>query len=222
VRAQHPDLRTDRRDSTFPAPCEPALQAAAQADAVKNGGGVVYFPAGTYAFANNISLSSGVLIRGAPVNGAQAKNGKNPGNLLPTTVFTCPNRMHQGIWNFAPDAANLGVVNVLLDQCAVMLWPSLKTNSFSPMMSAWWFGASDINGSESGGPEDHPSPRPSLSSASSPVAACLPVGSNKIVMGNYVRDVSLGQSLLAPSSGNVYPYGAWAEGKRGETFCVPV
>lgn len=25
-------------------------------------------------------------------------------------------------------------------------------------------------------------------------------------MGNYVRDVSLGQSLLAPSSGNVYPY----------------
>ena len=123
-------------------------QAAAQADAVKNGGGVVYFPPGNYVFANNISLSSNVLIRGAPVGNQQAKNGKNPGNLLPTTVFTCPNRMHQGIWNFDADATNLGVVNILLDQCAVMLWPSLKTTSYSPMLSNWWFSASDINGSE--------------------------------------------------------------------------
>lgn len=33
------------------------LQAAAQADAVKGGGGVVYFPPGTYSFANNSALS---------------------------------------------------------------------------------------------------------------------------------------------------------------------
>ena len=95
------------------------FQAAAQADAVKNGGGVVFFPAGSYAFASNISLASNVLIRGAPVNGAQAKNGKNPGNLNPTTIFTCPNRMHQGIWNFGAADSNIGVVNVFLDQCAV-------------------------------------------------------------------------------------------------------
>ncbi len=120
----------------------------AQADALKNGGGVVYFPAGTYNFANNISLESNVLIRGAPVNGQQAKSGKNPGNLSPTTIFACPNRMHQGIWNYQPNATNIGVVNIYLDQCAVMFWPSLKTTSYSPMMSSWWFSASDINGSE--------------------------------------------------------------------------
>lgn len=32
----------------------------------------------------------------------------------------------QGLWNFDPDATNLGIVNVLMDQCAIMLWPSLK------------------------------------------------------------------------------------------------
>lgn len=90
-----------------------------------------------------------MLIRGAPVNGQLAKNGKNPGNLNPTTIFTCPNRRHQGIWNFDADATNLGVVNVFLDQCAVMLWPSLKTTTYTPMLSSWWFSASDINGSES-------------------------------------------------------------------------
>jgi hypothetical protein len=124
------------------------LQASAQADAIKAGGGVVYFPPGTYNFANKISLASNVLIRGASVGGQLAKDGKKPGNLMPTTIFECPNRLHQGIWNFAPDATNIGVVNVLLDQCAVMFWPSLKSNSFSPMMSSWWFGASDIYGSE--------------------------------------------------------------------------
>ena len=155
--------------------------AAAQAAAVAGGGGVVFFPAGTYAFASNISLASGVVIRGAPTAARARGAGAAPGPLAPTTVFECPNKKHQGIWNFAPDAANLGVVNVLLDQCAVMLWPSLVTSSFSPMMSAWWFAASDIAG----------------------------MGRNKIVLSNVVRDVSLGQSLLAPKPldvENVYPY----------------
>jgi len=111
--------------------------AAAQADALKAGGGVIFFPAGTYAFSKNISIASNIVIRGAPVGGAQAKNGKNPGSLSPTTVFQCPNRLHQGIWNFDPQATNIGVVNILLDQCAVMFWPGLKTKSYEPMMSSW-------------------------------------------------------------------------------------
>ena len=154
-----------------------AAFAAAQAAAVATGGGVVFFPAGTYAFKLNISLASNIVIRGVP-DARPAKAGKSPGSLAPSSVFACPNRAHQGIWNFDPRAANLGVVNIFLDQCAVMLWPGLKTSSFSPMMSMWWFSASDITG----------------------------MGSNKLVLGNVVRDVSLGQSLLGPKHNNVYPY----------------
>jgi hypothetical protein len=151
--------------------------AAAQAAAVAGGGGVVFFPAGTYAFASNLSLASNVVIRGAP-DARPAKAGKAPGPLAPASVLSCPNRAHQGVWNFDPRATNLGVVNLLLDQCAVMLWPGLATRAFSPMLSAWWFSATDIEG----------------------------MGSNKLVMGNVVRDVSLGQSLLGPKHRNVYPY----------------
>lgn len=150
---------------------------AAQAAAVAGGGGVVFFPAGKYAFARNLSLASNVVIRGAPAAGA-AKSGKAPGALAPTTVFECPNRAHQGIWNFDPAATNIGVVNILLDQCAVMFWPGLVTSAFEPMLSMWWFSATDVRG----------------------------MGSNKLVLGNVVRDVSLGQSLLGPKYKNVYPY----------------
>jgi hypothetical protein len=151
--------------------------AAAQVAAVAGGGGVVYFPPATYVFARNLSLASNVVIRGAPAAGA-AKSGKLPGPLAPTTVFQCPNRAHQGVWNFDAAATNIGVVNVLLDQCAVMFWPGLETRSFAPMMSSWWFSATDVRG----------------------------MGSNKLVLGNVIRDVSLGQSLLGPKYKNVYPY----------------
>ena len=150
--------------------------ASAQAAAVSAGGGVVFFPAGSYAFASNLSLASNVVIRGVP-DTRPAKSGKAPGTLAPTSVFSCPNRAHQGVWNFDPRSTNLGIVNIFLDQCAVMLWPGLQTHSFSPMQSAWWFSASDVTG----------------------------MGSNKLVLGNVVRDVSLGQSLLG-KRGNVYPY----------------
>ena len=154
-----------------------AAFAAAQAAAVRAGGGVVYFPPGTYVFTQNLTIASNIVIRGAPVSGAQAKSGKSPGNLKPTTVFECPNRAHMGIWNFDPQATNIGIVNVLLDQCAVMFWPGLKTASYEPMLSNYWFQASDVAG----------------------------MGSNKLVLGNVVRDVSYGKSLL--SKGNyTYPY----------------
>jgi hypothetical protein len=150
---------------------------AAQAEALRGGGGVVYFPAGTYAFARNISIASNIVIRGAPVGGAQAKSGKRPGSLNPATVFQCPNKAHQGVWNFDPQATNIGVVNVLLDQCAVMFWPGLVTSSYAPMQSSWWFSATDVAG----------------------------MGSNKLVLGNVVRDVSLGKSLLSKGQ-YTYPY----------------
>ena len=49
-------------------PADEAL-AAAQAEVVKKGGGVVYLPAGTYHFQNDIVLEDGVILRGADLPG---------------------------------------------------------------------------------------------------------------------------------------------------------
>jgi len=149
---------------------------AAQSDAIGNGGGIVYFPTGSYTFENNLTLASNIVIRGAPTT-AKAKNGKLPGDLNPSSIFNCPNKKHQGIWNFEKDATNLGIVNILLDQCAVMLWPSLITTSYSPILSMYWFAASDVAG----------------------------MGSNKLVLSNLVRDVTYGTPLLGNTS-NVWPW----------------
>jgi hypothetical protein len=162
----------------YPAATDDAAFAAAQEAAVAGGGGVVFFPAGTYAFTHNLTLSSNVVIRGAPTT-APAKAGKNPGSLAPTTVFTCPNRAHVGVWNIDAGAANLGVVNVLLDQCAVMLWPALKSTNTTEMHEAYWFDATDVLG----------------------------MGNNKLVLSNVVRDVSLGRaSPIDAANKNVLPY----------------
>lgn len=149
----------------------------AQTDAVSNGGGIIYFPSGSYTFENNLTLASNVVIRGAPTSTEKAKNGKVPGDLHPTTSFSCPNRRHQGIWNYEKDSTNLGIVNILLDQCAIMLWPSLVTSSYSPMLSLYWFEATDVLG----------------------------MGSNKLVLSNVVKDVSFGTPLLGNTS-NVWPW----------------
>lgn len=61
-------------------------------------------------------------------------------------------------------ATNLGVVNLQLDGCAVMLWPALGPNKFS--MKDYWYEATTIAG----------------------------MGSNKIVVGNVVKNVNLGSS----------------------------
>ena len=75
----------------FPGSSADESFASAQAAAVAGGGGVVYFPAGTYAFSGMLELASGVVIRGVPTL-APAKSGKLPGPLAPTTTFTCPDR----------------------------------------------------------------------------------------------------------------------------------
>ena len=149
---------------------------AAQTQAVKNGGGVIYFPAGLYTFANNLSLSSNIVIRG-DVTTDKAKVGFLPGNLNPKTIFNCPSKKHQGIWNFDKDGTNLGVVNILLNQCAIMFWPSLVTTSYSPILSNYWFFATDVNG----------------------------MGSNKLVISNLIKDVSYGTPLLGNLS-NDWPW----------------
>ena len=61
-------------------------------------GGVVYFPAGTYEFTDNLNIKGGIVIRGEATT-SPAKNGRNPGSLSPKTIFKCPNMKHMGIFN---------------------------------------------------------------------------------------------------------------------------
>lgn len=119
--------------------------------------------AGTYAFTENIQLASNVVIRGVATT-ARAKNGKAPGPLAPTTVFECADRAHQGILNADPNATALGVVNIELRACAVMLWPGLLPAAPSPIpwpssLKTYWYGATAVAGQ----------------------------GSRKLVLGNKVR-----------------------------------
>lgn len=127
-----------------------AAFAAAQKAAVAAGGGVIYFPAGVYSFANNIPLASNVVIRGVATT-ARAKNGKNAGPLAPATIFECPDREHQGIINADPNATSLGVVNIESRSCAIMLWPGLIPAAPSPMpwpatLKTYWYGATGVAG----------------------------------------------------------------------------
>jgi hypothetical protein len=108
----------------FPARTPDASFYLAQAAAVAGGGGVVFFPAGSYAFSGHLLLNSSVAVRGAPTT-ARAKAGKLPGPLAPATKFTFPDRMHFGILNIDPAAKALAVVNVAITGGSIMLWPGL-------------------------------------------------------------------------------------------------
>jgi len=118
-----------------------------QAAALRAGGGVVYFPPGIYKFTTNIILESGIVIRGAGTNDSANDNGK-PGKLSPKTVFECPDRQHRGIFNNDKNATNLGVVNIDLDNCAIMLWPKLSPKPVS--FKDYWFHATTVEGSGKG------------------------------------------------------------------------
>ena len=115
----------------------------AQKAAVSNGGGVVYYPAGTYSFTSNLVIESNIVIRGVPTTD-MAKKGTNPGPLAPKTIFKCTFGKHIGIFNSDPKGANFGIVNVELDGCAVMFWPGLKSSSTN--LKTYWYDAEDIIG----------------------------------------------------------------------------
>jgi hypothetical protein len=104
----------------------PAEQlAAAQAMLLAKGGGVAYFPAGTYRFADSIKLLPGVILRGAPPVIASAKNEK----FALGTQFEFPKyepilegdgtpiaKAFHGIYAASPDAAGIGVVHVAINR----------------------------------------------------------------------------------------------------------
>jgi polygalacturonase len=133
--------------------------AAAKAASSNSQGGVVFFPKGSYTFKENIVLPNNVVIRGEPTT-SPAKSGTKPGKLAPETKFQCPPFAHQGILSMDPKAQNIGVVNIELDACAVMLWPGLKSSTTSWKLKDYWYSATDVVG----------------------------MGQNKLVLGNLVHD----------------------------------
>jgi hypothetical protein len=141
-----------------------------------NGGGVIYFPKGTYSFTANILIESNVIIRGEPTS-ELAKNGKSAGKLTPQTIFKCTFGEHIGIYNNDPKAKNIGIVNVELDGCAVMFWPGLKTISKYTLKS-YWYQATDVVG----------------------------MGMNKLVLGNKIHDVTYKHPNPDDPNGNIWPW----------------
>ena len=100
----------------------------AQKAAKSGGGGVVYFPSGTYSFTTNIMIESNVVIRGERTT-EMAKKGTSPGPLAPKTIFKCTFGEHLGVYNSDSKGTNIGIVNIELDGCAVMFHPTLKPNA---------------------------------------------------------------------------------------------
>jgi len=147
-------------------------------DASKNpGGGVVYLPSGNYQLQDNVMVPSNVVIRGEPTTDP-AKSGSNPGKLDPKTKVSCPDRKHLGFLNADPGAKNIGIVNLNLDGCAIMLWPGLVSSAKPTDLKDYWWEATDVQG----------------------------MGSNKVVLGNKVSNVMFGYPDPDHTSGNEWPW----------------
>ena len=156
----------------------------AQSAAVTSGGGVVYFPAGTYKFSGHLLLNSSIAIRGAATT-AQAKVGKMPGPLAPATRFLFPDRMHYGVLNLDPKAKALAVINVAFEFGSIMFWPGLSPAPPSVQALPWpatlksyWYGATAVVGA----------------------------GTNKLVLSNTLTSVAFGSVDPTNPSSNPFPF----------------
>lgn len=157
----------------------------AQAAAVADGGGVVFFPAGAYSFSGHLLLNSSIAVRGEPTT-ARAKSGKLPGPLAPATRFTFPDRMHFGILNLDPHARALAVVNIAIVGGSIMLWPglvpappSVQALPWPASLKSYWYGATAVVGA----------------------------GSEKLVLSNTLSAVAFGAvDPLNPATSNPWAY----------------
>lgn len=113
----------------FPAPTIDTSFNAARDAASSNGGGIVYFPGGTYTFADNIYLKDGVVIRGDTPTINDAKSSSyNPSTKLVFPQYK-PNLSGSGTPNntafkkilIAEEIknGNIGIVNVDINRAAI-------------------------------------------------------------------------------------------------------
>lgn len=90
---------------------------AAQAAVVATGGGVVFFPAGTYYFDDSLELKSGVVLRGAdPTRSRYARDQP----YAPPSRFEFPKHGFKIISN-AENARNIGIVNLDINRARLAL-----------------------------------------------------------------------------------------------------
>jgi hypothetical protein len=59
-------------------------------------------------------------------------------SFSPLQILKCPDRKHMGVVNVDPNSTNIGLVNLKLDGCAVMLWPRLAPVAYNGMDSSYW------------------------------------------------------------------------------------
>lgn len=112
---------------------------AARDAAAANGGGVVYFPAGTYEFTDGIALTDGVVLRGETPSVADAKQA----DYHPPTKLIFPQYKPQlsgegtpnetafkKVSTIAPDRdSNLGLVNIEINRAAINLVGNLDVGT---------------------------------------------------------------------------------------------
>lgn len=102
----------------------------------KNGGGTIYFPAGTYQFQDDIVLSDGVILRGETPSLSDAKSQRY--RLATQFVFPQykPSRRGEGTPNqtafkkiltqFPNTDSNLGIINIDINRAAIELKANLN------------------------------------------------------------------------------------------------
>jgi hypothetical protein len=112
---------------------------AARDAAAANGGGVVYFPAGTYSFEDSIRLKNGVVIRGESSSVTDAKNSEfNPPSKLEFPKYepqfsgngTPNDTAFKTITTTAGDTdSNIGLVNLDINRAAIALRGDIDTGN---------------------------------------------------------------------------------------------
>ncbi|SKB12928.1 conserved exported hypothetical protein [Planktothrix sp. PCC 11201] len=114
---------------------------AARDAAFKHGGGIVYFPSGTYVFNDSIKLRSGVVIRGETpaVKSAKASN-YNPSSKLVFPKYEpqlsgdgTPNETaFKSIQTLTPDQdSNIGIINLEINRAAINIVGNIDTHKNS-------------------------------------------------------------------------------------------
>lgn len=93
---------------------------------MKAGGGVVYFPAGTYKFTKNIELASNVVIRGASTNDTALVRDCAP--IIECALMTDGNRLALALENLPPRQ-----VTFMTFHCfdLVLIWRSLRVPRYA-------------------------------------------------------------------------------------------
>jgi len=114
---------------------------AARDAAFNNGGGVVYFPSGTYIFNDSIKLKSGVIIRGETpaVKLAKTNNYHPPAKLVfpkyepQLSGNGTPNETaFKSIQTITPDQdSNIGIINLDINRAAINIVGNIDTNKNS-------------------------------------------------------------------------------------------